>query len=340
MFLQSPTKALVPGKGPKDAKTVVVGEFTDAWDYRNNKPFSGPAGQVLEQCLHAAELIRGEIYLTNVIKYVTNPHSLKEYYIPAEGNKRGKFTPAGYEQIELLKEELNEVNPNVIVTAGPAALTAVTGLSAGHKLRGYVVASRGLAREYKVIPTVSPAATVHKNYIDRQLLLNDLRKVKLESTFPEIVRPERQLVYSYQTVEEALEWLSYYAQQTIVCWDIEVLNYETSCISFSSEPDVACVIPIAGRWTEDEEVLIWLGIQEVLGNPKSVKVGQNLIFDIQFLLARNGIEVKGPIHDTMIGHSVMLPELPKGLGFLGSLYCGSQEYWKDLVSFDNIKEES
>ncbi len=42
----------------------------------------------------------------------------------------------------------------------------------------------------------------------------------------------------------------------------------------------------------------------------------------------------------MIGHSVMFPEFPKGLDFLGSLYCGSQAYWKDAVKFDNIKGES
>jgi len=36
----------------------------------------------------------------------------------------------------------------------------------------------------------------------------------------------------------------------------------------------------------------------------------------------------------------MYPELPKGLGFLGSIYCGSQEYWKDMVKFDDIKDNS
>ena len=42
----------------------------------------------------------------------------------------------------------------------------------------------------------------------------------------------------------------------------------------------------------------------------------------------------------MIAHSIMYPELLKGLAFLGSMYCGSQEYWQDMVHFDNIKEES
>jgi DNA polymerase I-like protein with 3'-5' exonuclease and polymerase domains len=78
----------------------------------------------------------------------------------------------------------------------------------------------------------------------------------------------------------------------------------------------------------------------VLGNPNSVKVVQNGAFDINFLLTRCGIEVRGPIEDTMIAHHIQYPELQKGLGFLGSIYCGSQAYWKDMIKFENIKEES
>jgi len=44
--------------------------------------------------------------------------------------------------------------------------------------------------------------------------------------------------------------------------------------------------------------------------------------------------------DTMIAHSIMYPEMLKGLGFLTSMYCGSQEYYKNMVKFDNIKEAS
>ena len=71
-----------------------------------------------------------------------------------------------------------------------------------------------------------------------------------------------------------------------------------------------------------------------------MKVVQNGIFDIHFLLTRCGIEVRGPIQDTMIAHSIMYPELRKGLDFLGSIYCGTQAYWKNMVKWDNIKEDS
>jgi len=36
----------------------------------------------------------------------------------------------------------------------------------------------------------------------------------------------------------------------------------------------------------------------------------------------------------------MYSELPKGLAFLVSVYGGAQAYYKDMISFKNIKEEA
>ena len=334
---------LVPGVGSPLANIAIIGEFTDNYDHNNLKPFSGPAGTVLDQCLHAAGLIRGEVYVTNCIKSkpTQKPHARGkggtnwEYF----DDKSNKFTAVGNTHAEYLRDELNEISANVIVCCGPAALAAVAGTAKTSKLRGYVVESSGLAGVRKVLPTLSPAATMRGGYTGRHLIVADLKKAKIEAAFPEIIRPPRQLVYSYETVQEALDWLAYFECQDIVATDIEVINFAISCISFSSSPDIACVIPLADRWSEDEELQIRRGIQRVLKS-EAPKVLQNAIFDIQFMLAQEGFEVAGEIQDTMIAHSVMFPELKKSLAFLGSIYCGAQTYWKDAVKFDNIKEDS
>ena len=350
-FLTLPEHSVrvVPGTGPKDARIAIVGEAPGAYEDAQLKPFVGPAGGVLEQCLHAARLIRGDVYLTNVIKVRPTKNDISPYF-------NGKtFSSEGYEWVQELRGELNELNPNVIVACGKTAMAALTGLTAITKLRGYVLESIELQRVHKVIPCIHPAACLYgqsggdkgslatsavKPYLYRYVITCDLKKAKLLSESGELIRPDRQLVYNWQTITEVLEWLEYFEAQPIVSFDIEVLNYEVSCISFSSDPSIAISVPLAHSWSEQEELLLWRGVQKVLGNTKIAKVGQNLIFDIHFLLSRCGIEVKGPILDTMIGHSVVYPELPKGLGFLGSVYCGSQSYWKDLIKWDNIKEES
>lgn len=345
----TPSVRRVPGMGPRTAKIAIVGEAPGAREDAELKPFVGPAGSVLESCLHAAGLIKSDVYLTNVIKVRPHGNKLDPFF-------NGKtFTVEGQEWVDELKEELDVLAPNVIVACGKTALAALTGQSAITKLRGYVLETSGY-RTRKVIPCIHPAACLYgrgaigdsgglatsnvKPSLYRYVITADLKKAKIEALSPELVRPERQLVYSYGSVHDVIEWLNYFAEQNLVCFDIEVMNYEVSCISFSSSSEVAASIPIAHSWSESDEALIWRGIQKVLGNPNSVKVGQNLVFDTHFLLTRCGVDVRGPIQDTMIAHSIVFPELPKSLGFLGSVYCGSQAYWKDMIKWDDIKENS
>jgi uracil-DNA glycosylase family 4 len=345
-FLPSTSRSrLVPGVGRDNAKIVIVGDYTTPFDDKALKPFTGPNGSVLESCLHGAGLIKGNVYITNTFKSVTKRYG-KTANTDFFDEEKKKFTELGLEHAEMLRREIEAIQPNVIVAAGNPALMALTGLSSVAKYRGYVCMTSKLRTPTKLIPTYSPGSTLRGTYTNRHMIVSDLRKAKQESEFPELVRPDRHLIYDHKTVEECLQWLDYYVSQPRVCFDIEVINYEVSCVSFASTPDVGCVIPIGDSefkpqgWIEDEELQLWRGIQRVLGNPNTTKIVQNGMFDIHFLATRCGVMVRGPIHDTMIAHSVMFPELPKGLDFLGSIYCGAQEYWKDAVKFNNIKGES
>lgn len=322
----------VPGIGPSDAKIAIVGEAPGAHEDHQLKPFVGPAGGVLEHCLHAAGLIRSEVYLTNVVKMRPAKNDIAPFF----NTMKGTFTEAGREWVADLHRELAELQPNVIVAMGATAMAALTGKHKIMKYRGYVM--EGVCG--KVIPTIHPAASLRGMYLYRHLIAADLKKAKEQSATRELVRPARQLIYNFSTPTEVLEWLEYYENQDIVCSDIEVLNYEVSCIGFASAPDVAISVPLDERWTLEDECSIWKGIQKVLKNPSSVKVFQNGIFDIHFLLTRCGIEVAGELHDTMIAHHIMYPELQKGLAFLVSIYGGAQAYYKDMVRFDNIKGDS
>ncbi len=340
----------VPGIGPTGATIALVGEAPGATEDAQLRPFAGQAGQILDQCLHNAGLSRSELYLTNVVKMRPQGNNIDPLF-------NGKtFTEEGQKWVNELHEELHERKPNIVVCAGKTALAAVTGRIEITKLRGYILSPIPTAGVQKCIPCIHPAACLYGRglggdagglttksvspFLYRYIITCDLKKAKHFSETPELVRPERQLIYRYDTVDEVLEWLDFFAEQPLVAFDIEVLNYEVSCISFASSPHISASIPIAHTWTESEEVQIWRAIQKVLGNEKSIKVGQNLIFDTHFLLTRCGVEVRGPIQDAMIAHSIVYPELPKGLAFLGSVYCGAQEYWKDMATFKNIKEES
>jgi len=349
-FLQTASHRVVPGIGPPGAKIAIVGEAPGAYEDAKLQPFVGPAGGVLEQCLHSAGLIRNEVYLTNVVKVKPHGNNIEPFF----NSKAGTFSAEGIEWVKSLREELDERKPNIVVAAGKTALAALTGQTHITKYRGYVLETIELQHVKKCIPIIHPAACLYnqgggdkggistsaKPYLYRYVITADLKKAKALSDTPELNRPARTLVYNFDTVDEVQEWLTYFAEQPLISFDIEVVNYEVSCIGLASSPMTAASIPIAGRWTEREECQIWKMLDSILGNPDIVKVGQNLIFDTHFLLTRCGIEVRGQLQDTMIAHSCIWPELPKSLGFLGSIYCGAQEYWKDMVKWENIKDES
>ncbi len=334
----------ISAAGNKNSRIAIVGDYTSAFDEMALQPFQGSPGTVLEQCLHLASLIKGGCYITNLFKqrslnkfrYGDPRGPAPEWFI----DNKGQFTSEGNYWVRTLKDELDSVEANVIVACGKAPTMALTGLRKIGDRRGYIFPSEGLARQRQVIPTYNPGSAVRGNFTNRHMLVSDLIKAKHFSKYSTIQRPDRQLVYDYANVEECLSWLKYFEDcDKDLSVDTEVLHYELASIQFSCDPSIGVFIPIADRWTDDEEIVIWKAVQRVLTKPNA-KVFQNGIFDIHFLATKCGIIVNGEIKDTMIGHSVMFPELPKGLGFLGSLYCGAQEYWKDKANFDNIKGDS
>lgn len=333
----------IPPFGNPSARIAIIGDYCDFWDAKNLRPFSGPSGGVLETCLHAAGLITKEVYIDTVIPAACSQKTLNSYFTKrAQSNARISPTEKGQDLILALQDRLQNSPANVFVACGEFSAYALAKIDFLSTYRGYVFSSAfpiGQATK-KVIPTFHPRESLRGNYLQRHLITADLKKAKELSNSLELVRPERNLKYTFHSLEEALEWLEFFEHAQEVSFDIEVLQFELACISFAASPDLACSIPLADGWTVEEEACLWRGIQKVLGNPDSIKVGQNLMFDIHFLATRCGIIVRGPIHDTMLAHSVIYPELRKGLGFLGSLYCGAQEYWKDSVKFSNIKEDS
>ena len=335
--------SFIRGVGDTTSKIAIVGDYTSAFDEQAPLPFQGGGGAVLERALHNAGLIRGEVYLTHLfkersrakVKHGDPRGPAPQWYHEA----KGAFTDEGNAWVWRLREELNNIDANVIIACGNATYRALTDIQKLKDRRGYIFPSVGLDRVRQVIPSVHPASCLRGNAHMQTVLAADLAKAKQFCNNREIVRPERKLIYDFANVEECLAWLDTFIQSDKpISVDTEVLHYELASIQFSNDPSMGVFIPIADRWTLDEEVLIWRKVQQVLATPNE-KILQNGIFDIQFLAVRCGLIIEGKITDTMIAHSCMLPELPKGLGFLGSLYCGAQEYWKDKADFKSIKEE-
>jgi DNA polymerase-1 len=88
-------------------------------------------------------------------------------------------------------------------------------------------------------------------------------------------------------------------------------------MSFSLEENQAVYIPIPKE--REEALKIVAEFKEVLENPETLKIGQNIKYDI-VMLKNYGVRVEGPMFDTMIAHYVLQPELHHNMDYLAEIY--------------------
>lgn len=109
------------GEGPVDAPLVLVGEQPGDQEDRAGRPFVGPAGQLLDRALAAAEIDRGTAYLTNAVKH---------FKFEPRGKRRIHSKPDAGEIAACrwwLDQELLLLRPRVTVALGATAARALFG---------------------------------------------------------------------------------------------------------------------------------------------------------------------------------------------------------------------
>ena len=107
-----------------------------------------------------------------------------------------------------------------------------------------------------------------------------------------------------------------------LCFDTETtsinaLEAELVALAFSWEKGSGYLIHFPETQQETKARLDI--IRPVLENPDTLKIGQNMKFDIQ-VLANYGIEVKGPLFDTMIAHYLLEPDMRHNMNLLSETY--------------------
>ena len=120
----------------------------------------------------------------------------------------------------------------------------------------------------------------------------------------------------------AVELASHLAQLNEFCFDTET----TSLDPLNTE-----LVALAFSWNKGSGTLLWLPpvkeealellepFRPVFGNAEIRKIGQNLKFDIQ-VLSGHGINVRGPLFDTMIAHYLLEPDMRHNMDLLASKY--------------------
>lgn len=142
------------------------------------------------------------------------------------------------------------------------------------------------------------------------------------------------LDYDYQLIdtEEKIDrLLQNILTQPILSLDTETtgtdpIRAELVGMSFAYTENQAFYVPVPANREEARRIVD--KFKPVFENQATLKVGQNIKYDI-LVLGNYGVEVQGPMFDTMIAHYVLQPELHHGMDYLAEIY----------LHYDTIKIE-
>lgn len=160
---------LVIGDGSLDAEIVFIGEAPGKREDEMGLPFVGAAGRFLDTMLEAAGMDRGDVYITNIVKY--RPPNNRDP-LPEE---KEAFWPYLLRQLEI-------IDPKVVVTLGRHSMEyflpdAKISQVHGHAFKKKVFYLDKTEHEWLIVPLYHPAAALYNGGM-RQVLIDDFLNMK------------------------------------------------------------------------------------------------------------------------------------------------------------------
>ena len=126
------------------------------------------------------------------------------------------------------------------------------------------------------------------------------------------------------TEDDMLSLRDFFMTKSFLSLDTETtstdaIDAELVGLSFSVEENEAFYVPIPAERKEAEKIVnIFKPVYECAS---ILKIGQNIKYDLE-VLANYGVELKGPMFDTMIAHYLLQPELRHNMDYMAEVYLG------------------
>lgn len=172
--LAKSAKQLVIGDGNPSADLVFIGEAPGKKEDETGKAFVGGSGRFLDEMLASINLVRRDIYITNIVKY--RPPDNRD---PSPGEKEA-FLP-------FLQAQLEVIQPKIVVTLGRHSMNCFLPdlqISKSHgkpkRIKLAMKQQKGDTLEIVILPLYHPAAALYNGGM-RQTLIEDFNKI------PEII---------------------------------------------------------------------------------------------------------------------------------------------------------
>ena len=139
--------------------------------------------------------------------------------------------------------------------------------------------------------------------------------------------------YLIETAEQRASIRAELSVQKEFCFDTETTGLDTMtaelvCISFAFRSHEAYCVKLPANRQKATEIV--QEFQLVFGDKKILKIGQNIKFDLS-ILKNYGLEIGGPLFDTMIAHYLIQPDMRHNLDYLCEQYLNFQKITTDTL---------
>ena len=326
----------VPGVGATKPIAMFIGEAPGKEEIKMKIPFCGPTGVILRRMITQAKFDIDDLYITNTVK--CRPHEPTNWMKDMAPSKEAKAEC--WER--HLKHELEFMDPKVVVPVGAVAYDQITGAKENIlDDRGY----KFMQGERAVFPIIHPsfimrgnnrflAVTTHDLLKIRQYITEPLVKEKFElSLFPSVAEVEAtcdMLIRENKPFTFDLETTGSRHKINILMVGLAYSDSQGICIPFLSKG-------AKQYWSDNDEMRVFGALAKLFVSGCE-KIGQNVFtFDIP-IMEEVGLMVASPVHDTLIMHHVLDPEMPHSLNFLGSIYTDLPRHkmkFKSMIAADD-----
>ena len=338
------TAVKVMGSGSKNATIMFIGEALGNKEVITKIPFTGSAGNLLNEILTQVGLNRDEVYTTNICK--CRPPDNR---IPKASEIKAC--------LPFLLEEIKSVKPKVICTLGSVALKIILGKTGLQKIRGNVIETKiqiskpvdafdeSAFFKVKVLPTYHPAYVLRfPEYSYRKDFIKDLILLKKISETDNYQKQKSSVNYFiFKTITELEEYILKIKQKKLFAYDLETAGFnflkdDIIAIQLSCKPNEAVGLDLR-EFSNEQKKEIFFKLKEIFESKEILKIGQNIKFDNKFL-KQYGIIVKLPMFDTMLAHFLIDENSLHGLSELAYKYTDMGGYDNKLTEvFKKLKQE-
>jgi len=340
----------VLGSGPGDF-VVFVGEAPGIVEVNQKKPFVGPAGQFLDECLAkvssvslpvpGADIRRKSVRFENIVKC-------------PPFNSDGTIGTPPAECVRLCKyhlfSSLEELNPKLIVTLGSVATGAFLSDDNVTNIRGYLFDFEWNGRHYPVLPTYHPDFILRNKTeeIVASFML-DLVQARIIADLPyRWEKPGFTIVKNLKEAQElANELLNY---EGLVACDLETKGRNESAFYDTDSK----IIGIGFHFNNKTVFLPWLHKQSPFYDDNFVIIeliklyrevfskiriiAHNAVFDSAWIYSKIGATVNVAWDTMCANHHIYYGDCPSTLEYVAARYL-KVPVWKSMLTKDDLDEE-